>query len=450
MLQPTLKSVTRASACAAVTLISFGALAQDADMPLVYQTDDGIIHAGDLQFFSWEDYHNSEFFQAHDLRCGFRPEAQYLDPADAPSDCSYNNTNPLNSYAPGTLYRIPVVVHVIRNDSGSLGNLTEAQVQSQIRILNEDFMALAGTNGGQGTNAQVEFYLATVDPNGQPTNGITYSNNTTWYNDGGSYYNTLAWDPFNYLNIYTNTASGALGYVPFLPQNGSVGSKADRVVCFWKSFGDNSAYGPPYNKGRTATHEVGHYLGLFHTFDNGCGSLTNCYTSGDRICDTLPEQSSAFGCQTSRQTCGDADPVRNYMDYSDDLCMTNFTPEQARRMRCTMQWYRPDLAQTGDSLTLSATALTRGQNTTLTASGASQGDSVFFYYSFAGEGSTFIANLNVDLGIANAVEIGSAAADANGTATLVKRVPANAPRRVIWLQAAKTELASNIVLTQIN
>ena len=83
-----------------------------------------------------------------------------------------------------------------------------------------------------------------------------------WYNDGGGYYFTLAWDTNRYLNIYTNTAGGALGYVPNLPQSGIAGDPADRVVINWLSFGRGSAGGQPYNWCRTCTHEVGHYLGL--------------------------------------------------------------------------------------------------------------------------------------------------------------------------------------------
>ena len=148
-----------------------------------------------------------------------------------PTDCSMSNTNPASEYDPSvTLYRVQCVVHVIRNSSGSQGNISEAMVESGIRILNEDFKAMAGTNGANGTDCQIEFYLAESDPSGNATNGITYSSNTNWYNDSGNYYNSLAWDPDRYLNIYTNTASGALGYVPWLPQEGSVGSDADRVV----------------------------------------------------------------------------------------------------------------------------------------------------------------------------------------------------------------------------
>ncbi len=262
---------------------------------------------------------------------------------DVPGDCSYTFTNPLVQYAPSSVYRIPVVVHVIQTTSGT-GYISPAMVQSQIDILNEDFRALAGSLGAPGFDCGVEFYLATVDPNGLPTTGITYSTNNTWFNDGGSYWNTLAWDTFRYMNVYTNSAGGALGYVPNLPQSGSlVGTKSDRVVVLWSTFGRNGPYGPPYNLGRTATHEVGHYLGLFHTFQGGCGNLSNCYGTGDLICDTLPESTAHFGCPNSN-TCNNPDPIHNYMNYTDDPCMWEFTSEQARRMRCTLESWRPTLA----------------------------------------------------------------------------------------------------------
>src|SRR5262249_54891167 len=95
-----------------------------------------------------------------------------------------------------------------------------------------------------------------------------------------------------------------------------------------------------YNQGRTVTHEVGHWLGLFHPFDFGCGT-SSCYTTGDRICDTNAEANARFGCPGSAVSCGSPDPIHNYMDYTDDTCMTNFTQEQARRMRCTLTSYRP-------------------------------------------------------------------------------------------------------------
>ena len=313
-----------------------------------WQTNDGIIHHQGRTFDSWRAYFaDREADGIHAHRCGAKTE---LAPEDAdriamlpPSDCSCGNNNPSADYDPSVgVLRIPCVVHVIRNSSGSLGDIPVDRVISGIRILNEDFSALAGTNGSNGNDAKIEFYLATVDPDGNSTNGITFSNNDTWYNDGGNYFNSLNWDPSRYMNIYTTTAGGNLGYVPFLPACGSPGSSSDRVVVLWESYGENAPIGSPYNLGRTLTHEVGHYLGLNHTFNGGCES-GSCNTGGDLICDTAPQNNPTFGCSGS--ACGSPVPDDNYMDYSDDICMEQFTPQQNRRMRCTLEYYRPDLTE---------------------------------------------------------------------------------------------------------
>ena len=313
-----------------------------------WQTNDGMIHHRGETFKSWRTFFESQRARGIvDHRCGTQsvtPDDENIDGALAslpPSDCSCSNNNASSQYDPSVgLLRIPCVVHVIRNSSGSLGNIPVDKVISGIRILNEDFKAIAGTNGSNGNDAQVEFYLATVDPDGNPTDGMTFSNNDTWYNDGGSYWNSLNWDPSRYMNIYTTTAGGNLGYVPFLPACGSPGASSDRVVVLWESYGEDAPYGPPYDQGRTLTHEVGHYLGLNHTFNGGCES-GSCTTGGDLICDTSPQSSPTFGCNGS--SCSGTVPDDNYMDYSDDLCMEQFTPEQNKRMRCTLEYYRPQL-----------------------------------------------------------------------------------------------------------
>jgi len=305
------------------------------------QTTEPVLRAHGQSYATWADFVLD--VEARGTRCmpPSRDELSVGAPLPA-SDCSINSTNPIPAYDPGDIYELTVVVHVIRQSNGS-GNVSPALVQSQIDILNEDFRALPGTPGSAGIDSGIQFVLATEDPAGNPTTGITYSNNNTWFNDGGNYWNSLAWDPDRYINIYTNSAGGFLGYVPGLPQNGGlVGSNADRVVVLWSSFGRNAPIGPPYNQGRTTTHEVGHYLGLFHTFDGGCGSASACYTSGDLICDTNRESSPNYSC-AGGSSCGSVDPSDNYMNYTDDVCMDLFTVEQVRRMRCTLQFWRPDL-----------------------------------------------------------------------------------------------------------
>ena len=288
-----------------------------------------------------------------------------------PSDCSSNSTNPTGVYDPGATYEIRVVAHIVMNDSCSQGVISDALVHSQIEILNEDFLALTGSNGENGTDAQIRFALATEDPDGNPTTGITRSCNSTWFADSGSYWNTLAWDPHRYMNIYTNN-TGALGYVPFLPadSNGTlVGAANDRVVVTWDAFGRNAPTGPPFDLGRTATHEVGHYLGLEHTFtpQGGCGSdnAPDCYGNGDLICDTNTEQwPSSRPCAVGdKSSCGSVDPSDNYMDYSDDICMMRFTLEQNRRMRCSMENYRPDVYEIVDSATIFLDGFESGDTT---------------------------------------------------------------------------------------
>jgi len=304
-----------------------------------------VITVEGTSFTSWHEYAASDVFRRKGLRCGTVPSRiDVLNRDGTPADCTFSLTNPDPVYAPSVAkYRIPVVVHVIRNSTGTQGDISEAMVHSQIEILNEDFLALAGTNGANGIDVQIEFYLATLDPLGNPTNGITYSDNSTWFNDGGYYWNTLAWDTNRYLNIYTNLASGALGYVPDLPQGGIVGSNADRVVILWSTFGRNGPFGPPYDQGRTVTHEVGHYLGLDHPWAyGGCPPASNCYTNGDLICDTNPQSQPTGGCYNAN-SCSSPDAIHNYMDYSDDLCMEEFTPDQTLRMRCSLEHYRPAL-----------------------------------------------------------------------------------------------------------
>jgi len=283
-------------------------------------------------------YMRSTFFQQNQLRCAtdelLRNQQQRL--LGTQADCAAASTTIKAEYeSSGASYVVPVVFHVLINTNGA-GDISDALLQSQIDILNEDYEALAGTPGANGNYANISFCLA----------GITRDVNRQWYNDRGTYYDSLAWDVNTYLNIYTNTAGGYLGYAYVPNQGGIVGNTFDRVVLYWAAVGRNAPYGPPYDQGRTATHEVGHYLGLEHTFNGACDS-GNCYQDGDYICDTNDESGSTFGCPTGQVSCGSLDPIENYMDYTDDTCMTHFTYEQVNRMRCTLANWRVDIGSVG-------------------------------------------------------------------------------------------------------
>lgn len=277
-------------------------------------------------------------------RCG-APERQKQGGAFSavPNDCGYFVNTPQPEYEPSFFYDIPVVFHVIQHTSGE-GYLSAETLQDQIDVLNEDFGALPGSPGAPGSPGRIRFHLAQTDPVGNPTSGITYSTNNNWFLDSGNYWSPLAWDTQRYLNIYTSAVPCCYGYVSGFPSEGLAGQDLDRVVLWWEAVGKQPTAGWPLNLGRTATHEVGHYLGLYHTFEGGCGSLSACGTTGDLICDTNRESAATLGCPASKTSCSSPDPIHNYMDYTDDPCLWEFTPQQVNRMRCTLQHWRPDLS----------------------------------------------------------------------------------------------------------
>ena len=294
-----------------------------------------------------QDSASSDSFRKGRSRCATpAPSVEVAALLRSQADCSSSNTTILPEYDPVEIVTLEIVVHVIRTTGGS-GDVSDALIHSQIDVLNEDFLAIAETNGGSGSYSAVRFRLATMDPLGSPTTGIRRYNNTTWFDDlpASMYWVPTEWDPTRYINVYTNSGGGSLGYVPAIPQAGIAGTSGDRIVIAWDAFGRDAPAGPPYDQGRTLTHEMGHYLGLLHTFNNStiCPSAGACYNNGDLICDTNPEQTPVFGCPSSSSSCGSTDPFDNYMDYANDLCMARFTPEQVNRIRCTIENWRPTL-----------------------------------------------------------------------------------------------------------
>lgn len=318
------------------------------DRPEIHQNRDGTLIVGDRRYRDAEEFHTSPEFLENGHRCAtvqtFTPSSYSL--SGNPSDCSFNFTSIKPEYQPDTLIEIPVVFHVIQRTDGT-GHIPESRILSQIDVLNEDFGALAGSPAANGRDARIRFVLANETPQGGPTNGINYHTNNQWFRDPGPgrfnpMMNSLNWDPSRYLNIYTNNSAGALGYASF-PQE-SAGQAQDGVVLLHSTVGRNAPGGGIYNQGRTATHEVGHYFGLFHTFQGGCGSANNPFGSGDRIADTNQHRNPDNSCQPRQSSCGTGQtPIHNFMNYSPDSCMYEFTEQQINRMRCSLINYRPDL-----------------------------------------------------------------------------------------------------------
>jgi len=227
---------------------------------------------------------------------------------------------------------IPVVVHIVYRNSTE--NLSLAQIQSQIDILNEDFRRTnsdADNVWSQAADTEIEFCLATVDPNGNATSGITRTSTrkrSFSYNNDGVKFNSSggidAWPAGDYMNMWVcNLGSGLLGYAQF--PGGAAAT--DGIVIDYAYFGDTGTATAPYDLGRTATHEVGHYLGLRHIWGDGpCGA-------DDFVSDTPESDASNGGCAIGHVSCGSVDMVQNYMDYSYDACMNLYTAGQTTRMR---------------------------------------------------------------------------------------------------------------------
>ncbi|MFK7807875.1 MAG: T9SS type A sorting domain-containing protein [Saprospiraceae bacterium] len=230
---------------------------------------------------------------------------------------------------------IPVVVHVVWNTAAE--NISTAQVQSQIDILTEDFRRLNSDADGtwpQGDDSEIEFCLATTDPNGNPTDGITRTNtsNSSFSGNDNVKFNSSgghdAWPSSDYMNFWVcDLSGGLLGYAQFPGGPAST----DGIVCDYQYVGDIGTATFPYELGRTATHEVGHWLNLYHIWgDGGCGV-------DDAVSDTPLSDASNGGCSTGHVSCGTVDMVQNYMDYSYDACMNLFTTGQKSRMRALFE-----------------------------------------------------------------------------------------------------------------
>lgn len=245
-----------------------------------------------------------------------------------------------------TIIVIPTVVHVIYKNQDE--NVSSAQIQSQLDILNDDFRKLNAdtTNVEQGfsiADVGIEFCLARRDPSGNETTGVTRTSTTidNVCDLSSTQYYQLApiWNPDHYLNIWVcDINNGIAGYA--FPPN-QIARNRDGLVIQYNNFGDTGTVNSPYDQGRTATHEIGHWFNLFHPWGNG--NIPSC-GSDDEVIDT-PNQGVIYnGCPSVPQfSCGSKDMLSNYMGYLDDRCMGNFTEGQKDRMRSTIITSRPDL-----------------------------------------------------------------------------------------------------------
>jgi hypothetical protein len=281
-----------------------------------------------------------------------------------------------------TVYQIPVVFHVVWNTESQ--NLPDDVIFDQLAILNQDYRRLNSNASDTreifldvAADAQIEFVMATEDPFGNPTNGINRveTERESFFFDLLSQSITVdevkfsatngadAWDTQNYLNIWVCNITAGFGLQPFgfaYPPNGApnwegtfnfIPDNVQGVVVHYTAIGSNSSVGlddnfPGNEGGRTLTHEVGHYLGLRHTwgdaFFNGCAA-------DDGIADTPNIASNNnFACNFNANTCDDGegdlpDMAENYMDYNQDDCVNMFTAGQVAAMRYALEELRPEL-----------------------------------------------------------------------------------------------------------
>ena len=269
--------------------------------------------------FTWKgiEYINQQSFLDTGRRCG----TLHPDEIEAASIDQYVReymaTRTMSKLAGRT---IKVYFHVIRKGAGlANGDVPLSMIRKQIHVLN-----LAYSQSG------LTFNLVSVD---RTTNANLYK---VSYGSTAEFQlkNALRRGNADDLNIYTaNPGDDLLGWATF-PWHYSRNPQNDGVVLLYSSLPGGKAF--PYNLGDTGVHEVGHWIGLYHTFQGGCNK------TNDRVLDTPAERKPAYGCPISRNTCSSkgSDPVTNFMDYSDDSCMDHFSSGQNSRMNDTFTTYR--------------------------------------------------------------------------------------------------------------
>jgi hypothetical protein len=265
-----------------------------------------------------------------------------------------------------TIITIPVVVHVVwkpytapNGAVTTLENISDTQIQSQIDALNKDYRrinidVINTPNVWQAIAAdcEIEFCLAETDPNGQPTNGINrvetthgpfgMDNDINSSSEGGADH----WPNDDYLNIWVCNL-GNNGLLGWASKPSNVLMDGDGLVIGYNYFGTTGTLSAPYNKGRTATHEIGHWLNLDHIWGPDWGPNTGC-SGDDDVTDTPNQEEWNYNCPGfphNANSCGttNGDMFMNYMDYTNDACMNLFTNGQKTRMIAAINQYRPNM-----------------------------------------------------------------------------------------------------------
>lgn len=275
-----------------------------------------------------------------------------------------------NNRKTAAVVTIPIVVHVVYRTAQQ--NISDAQILSQIDVLNADFRRMnADTSNTPNdfqsivADAEIEFCLATTDPNGNATSGITRTS-TTVAQIGNSGINYTAqggkdgWDPTKYMNFWICEITAQGDILGYATPPGTAAPAEDGCVMDYRYFGTMGTVQAPFNLGRTTTHEVGHYFNLEHVWgiNGGC-------SDDDFVADTPNQQFENYGCPSHPSTsCGSADMFMNFMDYVDDNCMNSFSQGQADRMMAAINGPRASLLTSGAcSTSVSVTPVT---NTSIT------------------------------------------------------------------------------------
>lgn len=261
--------------------------------------------------------------------CGTKARTDVEVAADAARVADFRRRGPMSKA--GTVITIKTYVHVLHD--GLEGRISERTIRDQIAVLNQAYAA-------HGFRFEMAAGAA-----GNPN--PDYTDNAAWFNDDEvSFKTALKEGSGDDLNLYVNSGGGFLGYAYYPTIVGTSANVLDGVVLAYGTLpganqpGISDIPGFIYNLGDTATHEVGHYLGLAHTFEGKCS------TANDGVDDTPAEKSPDFYCTVGRNSCKDGnallelDPIHNFMDYSDDLCLFEFTGGQRERMAIQWALYR--------------------------------------------------------------------------------------------------------------